>query len=190
MHGSGISLRTRVIAETRRVLLLFVYLWLLLGTFTMYRRLVLAEYHIGYFRYGYSLIEALVLAKIVLIGRYLRLGEGFRQHPLIVPTLYKTLWFSTFVLVFCVLEHLILGWWHDEPALVTLRRLGTSHTGWEILAQVLVLFLALLPMFGVWETGRLLGEGTLYEWFFRRRTGTVQQRLAHAGAPLCGRNDE
>jgi len=30
--------------------------------------------------------------------------------------------------------------------------------------------LAFVPLFAVWETGRVLGEGKLFELFFKRRT--------------------
>ena len=156
-------------AETKTFLFLFVYLALLLGAFTTYRRLILAKYDIPYFRYGYSLVEALVLAKVVVLGRYLRLGDRFRDYPLIVPTLYKTLWFSVIVLAFSALEHLIVGWWHGESSAFVLDEI-MAQTIWELLANVLVLFIALVPLFAVWETGRLLGEGKLFELFFTRRT--------------------
>jgi len=38
-------------------------------------------------------LEALVLAKVILIGDVLRLGRRFEDKPLIVPTLYKTVVF-------------------------------------------------------------------------------------------------
>jgi len=46
----------------------------------------LAEYQIAYLHYGVSVVEALVLAKVILIGEALRLGRGLEDKPLIVPT--------------------------------------------------------------------------------------------------------
>ena len=39
-----------------------------------------------------------------------------------------------------------------------------------MLSGLLVMILAFVPMFAVWETGRVLGEGKLFELFFKRRT--------------------
>jgi len=71
--------------------------------------LVLAEYQITYVRYGLSVLEALVLAKVILIGDVLRLGRRFEDKPLIVPTLYKTVVFTLWVAAFSFLEHTIEG---------------------------------------------------------------------------------
>ena len=161
--------RTRLLAEMKTVAVVSVYLALFLCAVTTCRKLVLAEYRIGYFHYGYSLIEALVLAKVIVFGSVLGLGERFRDRPLIVPTLYKTLCFGVLVLAFSVLEHLIDGWWHGETAGAAVEAI-LRQGQWEMLTRVLLVILAFVPMFAVWETGRVLGEGKLFELFFKRRT--------------------
>lgn len=176
MNEKEAQLTQKLIAETKAMLFLSIYLAILLGAFTTYRRLILAKYEIAYFQYGYSVIEALVLAKVIVVGRYLRLGERFDRYPLIIPTIYKALWFSLLMLAFSVLEHLILGWWHGKTSTLVFKEIF-AQTIWEILANVLVLFIALVPLFAVWETGRLLGEGKLFELFFRRRTEANERKL-------------
>ena len=163
---TGIS--SRLVFETKTMILVFVYLALLLGAFTTYRSLILAEYRIGYFHYWFSLLEALVLAKLIVFGSILGLGERFSHQPLIVPTLYKTACFSVFVLAFTILEHFAAGWWHGKTAGAVLGELF-DHGLSEVLARVLVLVVALVPLFAVWETGRLLGDRKLFELFFKRR---------------------
>jgi hypothetical protein len=74
----------------------FLYLVFFFGTFTWYRRLVLAEYHISYLHYGAAVIEALILAKVILIGDALRLERRLEERPLIIPTLYNAVVFSLF----------------------------------------------------------------------------------------------
>jgi hypothetical protein len=153
----------------KKVAVVSVYMALFLCAVTTCRKLVLAEYRIGYFHYGYSLIEALVLAKVIVFGSVFRLGERFGDRPLIVPTLYKTLCFGVLVLVFSVLEHLIDGWLHSETAGAAVDAI-LRQSQWAMLASLLVMILAFVPMFAVWETGRVLGEGKLFELFFKRRT--------------------
>jgi hypothetical protein len=172
-------LKTRLLKETKTILLVWVSLALLLGSFATYRRLLLAEYQIAFFRYGYSAIEAFVLAKVIVLGRLLGLGERFRGRPLIVPTLYKTVSFSVLVLAFSILEHLIVGLLHGDGPTKVLEDVMNKGI-WEILAQVMVLFIALLPLFAVWETDRVLGEGKLFDLFFKQRASLTPNPSAES----------
>jgi hypothetical protein len=170
MSGEKPGLRARIVAELKKTFVVFVYLAVFLVAFTTYRRLLLAEYRIPFFHYGYSLVEALVLAKVIVLGSVLRIGERFRNRPLIVPTLVKTLGFSVLVLVFSFLEHLVVGWLHGKATGVIFNEFLDQGT-WEILAQSFVKFLAILPLIAVGEVDRVLGEGKLFELFFRRGAG-------------------
>jgi len=67
-----------------------VYLTLVFAAFTVYRRLVLAEYDIAYTNYWVALIEGLILGKVIMLGSLFRLGRGLEEKPLIYPALYKT----------------------------------------------------------------------------------------------------
>jgi len=49
---------------------------------------------------------ALVLAKVIIAGESLGIGERFAHQPLIFSTLYKTLFVAFCVLVLGILEHL------------------------------------------------------------------------------------
>ena len=73
--------------------------------------MILAEYHITYAHYGFAIIEALILAKVILIAT--RCGWGGGLKPLIYSVLYKTIC-SLFVGAFAVLEHLTEGLLHGK----------------------------------------------------------------------------
>ena len=79
------------------------YLALVFAAFTWYRRFLLAAYDITYTNYWVAVIEALILAKVIMIGAVLRLGRGLEDKPLIYPTLYKTVVFSLWVGVFTLI---------------------------------------------------------------------------------------
>jgi hypothetical protein len=166
------GIKSRVISEAKFLFILFLYLFLLLGAFTAYRTLILAEYNVTYlFHFGANLVEAFLLAKVISLGRFLRLGERFRDRALIVPTMYKTVCFSIFAVVFFVVEEIVVGWLHGKAASAVLQEIF-SQTIWGILAKALVLFMALAPLFAIWETGRVVGENTLFSWFFKRYSAT------------------
>ena len=96
-----------------------------------------------------------------------RLGRGLEHKPLIYPTLYKTVVFTLFVVVFTVLEHAIKGLWTGTGLMGGIA--DFFRKGHEVLANSLVVFVAFIPFFGVKELGRVLGEEKIRALFFRRR---------------------
>lgn len=159
------SLKERLIAETKTYLLVSAYMILFLAAFTNYRRLVLKQYHLGYLEYGFSIIEGLILGKLIIIGRVLHVGERFGRRPLIIATMYKTLCFGALVVLFNLLEHAVVGLWHHESLQAITERVF-SLGKWEILARVLMMVTALAPLFATWEIGKFMGEGKLFRIFF------------------------
>ena len=147
-----------------------IYLALVFAAFTQYRRFVLAAHDITYTNYGVAVIEALVLAKVIMVGDVVGLGRGLEKRPLIYPTLYKTVVFSCFVAVFKAVEHLIKGLWRGEDFIGEV--LAFPHDGnHEILAGSMVIFVALIPFFAVRELGRVYGGDNIRALFFRKRSG-------------------
>jgi hypothetical protein len=157
----------KFLVEMRKFAVVASFLFFFFGAFTTYRRLILSQYEIDYFQYGYALIQALVLGKVVLLGEIFHLGDRFHGKPLILPTLYKTFSFSILVLAFAVLEHFIKGFIHGENIGAVVGDLA-SKAGADIMAKILVMFIAFIPMFAISEIGNVLGEGKLFELFFER----------------------
>ena len=147
-----------------------VYLTVVFGAFTVYRRLILAAHDITYTNYCVALIQGLILGKVIMIGNVFRLGRGLEAKPLIYPALYKTLVFTVFVCVFKAIEHGIKGLWKGEG--FTGRLVEFSEKGFhEMLANGLVVLVALLPFFAVKELGRVLGKERIRTLLFRRSVG-------------------
>jgi hypothetical protein len=154
----------------------FTYLAVFFGSFTLYRKLILAEHQISSFHFGMSLVEALILAKVILIGDALRLGRRFEERPLIFPTLYKALAFSLFVVVFAVLEHTLNGMIHGKGLTAGLQELISQGQD-ELLARCLIMFTAFIPFFAFQQLGKTLGEGTIRELFFTRKKGSPTNKM-------------
>lgn len=81
------SFRQRALEELKTYWVITLYLWLFLGCFAIYRRLMLAETGVTYVHYGVALIEAMVIAKVMLIGRIFGFSRRFEDRPLIVPVI-------------------------------------------------------------------------------------------------------
>jgi len=166
------SWKQKVISELIEYWIVVAYLASFFGVFTWYRRLILAEYQISYWHYGIILIEALVLAKVILIGEALRLGRRLEDNPLIVPTIYKSVVFTLFVGVFSVVEHTIEGLIDGRGWAGGVEEIF-SKGQYELLARCLVTFVAFIPFFAFKELERVLGEGQITTLFFRRTAATT-----------------
>lgn len=144
----------------------FAFLAFFLVAFAWYRRLLLASYHIEYFGYWAPLIEAAVLAKIIMIGDAFHMGREFRNKPLIVPTIYRTIVFSVLVVLFSVLEKVVGVLLHGRKASEGIAELTT--TGWQgLLAWYVLIIAAFLPFFTVKEIERVFGEEKIRGMFLR-----------------------
>lgn len=158
--------KQKIVREMTDYYITFAYLAFFFGVFIWYRRLILGEYQIGYLHYGVSLIQALVLAKVILVGRALHLGLRFQNLPLILPTLYKSIVFTLFVGLFGLAEHTIEGLLHGK-GITEGFKVFVSMGEYELLARCLIVFVAFIPFFAFEELDRVLGEGKLGKLLFR-----------------------
>ncbi len=126
----------------------FFYLTLMFAAFTEYRRLILATHDIIYTNYWIAVIQAAVLAKVIMIGGGFRLDRGLEKKPLLYSTLYKTVVFSLFVAVFKLFEHMIKGLWKGKGLTQGLADYF-GRGPHELLANVLVMFVAFIPFFAL-----------------------------------------
>lgn len=164
-HG---GLKERAIKEFKLYWLITLYLFLFLGSFTVYRKLTLAEFGITYMHYGFALVEALVVAKVILIGHAMGIGRNFERGPLILSVLYKSILFGVLVILFAVCEHLVEGWFHGKRwAEITQGDFGLGLQ--ELLARVLMMIVAFIPFFAFWEIGRAIGGERMAALFFSRQ---------------------
>ncbi len=174
-HDAKPSLKERAIEELKLFWLVALYLWVFLGMFTVYRRLIVAETGVTYLHYGIALFEALIIAKVMLIGKMFDFTRRFDDKPLIVPMLYKSILFGVFVLLFAAVERLVEGWLHGQGLLGGLRELDALGSR-EIAARVLVLIAAFVPFFAFWEIGRVIGWQRLAALFFGTREAAERVR--------------
>ena len=173
----------KFLVEMRKFAIVASFLFFFFGAFATYRRLILSQYQIDYFQYGYALIQALVLGKVVLIGEIFHLGNRFHGKPLIFPTLFKTFSFSILVLAFGVLEHFVKGVIHGENLVAIFGDLA-SKAGADMMARILVMFIAFIPMVAISEIANPLSEGKLFELFFERggSAGTSMPEMTKAAS--------
>lgn len=164
------TIKERLLEEMKAFWVIALYLWIFLGIFVIYRRLIAAETSAPYLHAGFALVQAMIIAKVVLVGRMLRFTRRYDDRALIVPVLYKSALFGPLVMAFGLVEHIVEGWFHHEGVLGGLRTLSEVG-GYELAARVLMLVVAFVPFFAFGEIGRVLGMERLAAMFFTRQRG-------------------
>lgn len=152
--------------ELRAWLAVSVYLALFFGAFAIFRNLETQESGVRAVRYGWAVMEALVVGKFILVGRALHLGRGVTRGPLLVPVIYETAAYTVLVLALGVIEHVIEGAVRGLGPLAALRELLGQGVD-ELLARTLVLVVALVPLLALSVLGAALGAGRLSRIFLR-----------------------
>lgn len=160
-------LKERLLHELKEMVVIFLYLALFFCAVATYRLMLPEPPATTSVTYGFALIKALILAKVILLGRMARVTRVFDARPLLVPTLYKVALFGLFAVAFEALEHLVGGLIHGKHAQEVFREVASGH-GKVIMARTLVVLAALVPFFAFTEVSRVLGEGRLREMFLRR----------------------
>lgn len=167
-NTKGREIKKRFVHEARLFTLYASFLALFFCAFTLYRSLILKEYHIGFVHYGYAIVEALILAKVILLGQMVHLGERFSNRSLIYPTIYKASVFALFALVFSIIEHFFMGYLHGKPFSEVYEKLAAIGI-YQILAQILIVYIVFVLFFAFLELGRVYGEKSLYLLFLHRK---------------------
>lgn len=143
----------------------FAYLACLFVVFAWHRRFILEEANIPVNDYWMPLLEAAILAKVVLIIDLFGAAHRLESKPLIVTTLYKTGLFAIGILIFNVLEATARGLLQHHHVLHGLHEF-TRMNRFELFARMLEKCFSLIPFFAFREVARVLGEGTLATLFF------------------------
>jgi len=162
------SLKEKAIEELRLFWVIAIYLTVMLAAFAWYRRLVMFAAGISYLHYGAAVIEALILAKVILIGQALGLGKRFEGSRLILSVLFKSVVYGAFIATFSVLEHVVEGLAHRDTWDQIANSVVSAGRA-EILARTVMMIVTLVPFFAFWETDRIMGDHKLFKLFFRKR---------------------
>jgi hypothetical protein len=162
------TLKQRVFGAMKEYLIISLYLFVVFSLFATYKAVVLAQHQIQLVPQGLALINALALAKVILVGQELHLADQFRDAPLIYPTLLKSFVFTVVLACFKIVEEAAVAMYHGEPFRESLTAFaGGSWKGFFSLMELM--FVVLIPFFAFTELRRLFGEGSLVGIFFRSR---------------------
>ena len=176
--GGSTSVKARAAHEVRRFFVMFVYLWLILGFYVLSERIALAQRGTTIPAQGFALINALILAKVMLIVEDLDLGRWVRRRPLIYPILFEALLLSLLFIVFHIVERVIAGVIAGRSIAQSVPAIGGGGVVGLVCVAVM-LFVALIPFFAFKHVARELGPGRLNAILFG---GPVQGADGNAAA--------
>jgi len=144
-----------------------VYLALFFSAVILYRRLLLAEHGIIVEDYFAGVIKALVIAKVIMIGAFIRISRKFEDRPLIIPTIYKAIIFTFWVMLFDIMEIYIRALIKTMDFSDAFNEL-THHINLVWLGAAVVICVSFLPFFAMKELARVMGSGKFRKMFFKK----------------------
>lgn len=161
------KLEEKIVEESRELVFLTAFLTLFLTSLMIYRELILNQSTPNIFHFGYNFLEALLLAKIILLGEMFHLGERFNNKSLIFPSVYMAMVFSLFVFIFSILEHFIFGLFEGKEMHAVWNEF-TSHGLYQNIGKLLITFLVFILLFSFMQITRIFGEEKIFKLFFHR----------------------
>jgi hypothetical protein len=164
-HFEKAGLKQKAIHEFTRFISIFLYLAFFFCAVTTYRMLLLSDFRDSYINYTFAVINALVIAKVILIGEYTHLGKRLEDQPLLVSSIYKAFLFGLLTFAFHIVEEAIKGVLHGKGAASAVLDIHLK----DLLARTIVIFCTFIPLFGFREVWRVLGERKFNELFFHRQ---------------------
>jgi hypothetical protein len=162
------TLHQRAMQELKEFAILAGYLYVTLGAVVLMKTAILHTQGIEFAPWGIAVVKALVLAKFMLLGNAMGIGERYPSSPLIWPTLHKAFAFLLLLVILTIIEEAVVGLFHHQSIAASLSDLVGRRLE-ETLAGFLILLLVLIPFFAFRVLGEALGEGRLERMFFVER---------------------
>ena len=146
-----------------RMFMIAMYIGVLLSLFAIHRYFLLGDGGLAS-HIGFSFLNGFALAKVILVGQELRIGDNFRNKPLIYVIGFKSAIFAVLLLIFRILEETIIGLVEGRGVHEALMSapLGLEHN--RLLGMTLVciiMFFSLMPFFAYLEFEQVIGAKEL-----------------------------
>ena len=167
---SKAAIAERAKTEAKELFFLALYLFIVFGALVFLKSAIKEADGVHWGYWGFAAIKALLVAKFILLGRALHLGEGHRTKPLIWQTLHKAVVFTLFVALLTVIEEALVGMGvHGKTFFQSIADLG-GGTLKQAIATELVVFLVFIPLFAFGALSEAMQDKALFRAFFVKRT--------------------
>lgn len=150
--------------ELVRFLVIFAYLWAIFLLFQIHQYVILAEHQIRYENWGFGLINALVLAKVMVIAEEFHFNAWLRTKPLISAAIARSIGFAVLFVLVDILEKILVAAFKGHSMTQSLPTYGSGGLAGQLLVGIMLAF-ALLPFFA-YEELNAVQEGRLTRMLF------------------------
>jgi len=161
------GLKQKAVHEFKEMTIVTVYLAFFFCALATYSMLLMGKSELAYFTYGAAVVNALVVAKVILIGEAAHLGKRHEDKPLIYSCIYKAFLYTLLVFAFHFVEEIIKRLIHGKDIAGAFRDVRLD----ELLARSVIIFCTFIPFFAFRELGRVLGPDKFRAMFLRTGAG-------------------
>ena len=169
-QGTTLSLKQKALEEAKRLLVITAYLWVLFSLFEVHRVGILRAQHLPYsYRVSFCLINALVLAKVILIADALHAGKRLAGATMLATVILKSGIFAMILVCFNIVEDVLVGLFHGKTLAESVPELAGGGLEGQLIVGVMI-FVALIPFFAFAELRRAIGQDAFDDLVFRRKT--------------------
>jgi hypothetical protein len=170
------SWKARLVEEFENLLAIVAYLFVLLAVFQLHRAMILVSRGINYsYSQGliFSLVNALVLGKFILIAEALHAGQRWQNRALLYSALFRSAVMAALLVACHLLEEGLVAVAHGKSFFES-----PDMNLIEILSLGLMVFVVLIPFSAFRELQRVLGKAELKSLFLQRKiaNGSVNPR--------------
>jgi hypothetical protein len=163
------TIGTKAIGELKQLLQIALYIYVCLLALLLYTASIAGPSSVEFAHLGYAAVKALLLAKFILLGHWLHLGERKRNRLMIYSVLYQALAIWGFLIFLSVAEEFVVGVVHGHSIAAGIAELQQKPFS-RIVAQSVILFLVLLPYVALRQLSAIMGPGKLRQAFLAVHT--------------------
>jgi hypothetical protein len=165
------EIEEKAINTTKRMLVIALYLGTLLSLFSLHRQLIDPDHNL-LSHIGFSFLNGWALAKVILVGQELHVGDSFQTSRVIYKIVLKSAIFAILLYFFRCIEEGALGYFHGNGFIKGIMEagpsLGNAHAMGIILVCI-IMFVALIPFFAYFEIEKIVGPYKLRSAIFGKR---------------------
>jgi hypothetical protein len=163
-NTAGSTRKQKALQDFKDFIVISAYLAFFFCALATYTMLLLKEYDAtSSLNYVFAVVNALVVAKVILLGEMAHLGTRYEGRPLYVSAIYKAFLYCVLVLMFHFVEEFVKRLIHG----------GAFGSVWheiridDLLGRSIVIFCTFIPLFAYLELRRVLGEERFNALFYK-----------------------
>lgn len=165
MSSSHIERRQKIKHELWEMTWLFLYLAFFLCALIAYDLFLLKQYEVAYWNFGFALLNAAVITKVIMIGEYAKLGKRHENKSVFISAVWKAFVFGLLVFAFHIVEEIVKRLIHGSDLAKASRELRLD----QLASRTIVVFCTFIPLFAFREFRRVMGEESFHDLLFGKR---------------------